>query len=90
MASGWPANQQQILPPNAINRLGERMMTAISPLLSFAMVGGLRKYRPIAAAKIGAAMVAAAAQEKTGAFLYEHGQVLRLLPEQLEPLGLNV
>ncbi len=59
-------------------RPGERLMTRLAPLFSPALIGGLRRYRAIAASTVGAAMVAAARQTKGGVFFYEHDEIVRL------------
>src|SRR5437899_2621148 len=43
-------------------RAGERVAIAIAPLFSSLMMGGLRRYRPIQASTVGAAMVQATAK----------------------------
>jgi hypothetical protein len=48
------------------------------PLLNFAMVGGLRRYRAISAAVVGKAMVAAARQEEGGMFVHEYEDIRKL------------
>src|SRR5262249_15958513 len=59
-------------------RLGERIMAALAPVLNFAMMGGLRRYRAIPAAVVGRAMVAAARQGKGGTFVHEFDEILQL------------
>jgi uncharacterized protein YbjT (DUF2867 family) len=59
-------------------RLGERIATAVAPLLNFAMAGGLRRYRAIRAASVGKAMVAAAQQEKRGTLVYQYEEIRKL------------
>jgi uncharacterized protein YbjT (DUF2867 family) len=59
-------------------RLGERITIAVAPLLNFALVGGMRRYRAISAASVGKAMVAAAEQDKSGTSLYEYEEIRRL------------
>ena len=59
-------------------RLGERIAMATLPLLNFAMMGGLRRYRAISAATVGKAMVAAARREESGTFVYEYEAIREL------------
>ncbi len=59
-------------------RSGEKMVQGIAPLLNFAMIGGLRRYRGIPAATVGRAMVRAARQDGSGIFIYEYDQIIRL------------
>jgi uncharacterized protein YbjT (DUF2867 family) len=59
-------------------RLGERVAMAVMPLLNFAMVSGLRRYRAISAASIGKAMVAAAQSEASGTMVHEYDEITRL------------
>ncbi|HEX7289048.1 MAG TPA: NAD(P)H-binding protein [Candidatus Angelobacter sp.] len=59
-------------------RPGERMATRIAPLLNLTLYGPLKRYRSIAAEKVGRAMVGAAKQEKSGTFVYEYDDIVRL------------
>jgi len=59
-------------------RLGERVAMAAMPLLNFAMLGGLRRYRAISAESVGKAMVVAARQERSGIFIHEYEQIIAL------------
>ena len=59
-------------------RLGERIVQTAAPLLNAFMVGGLRRYRAIAAATVGKAMVKAAQQAEQGTFIYEYNEINRL------------
>ncbi|TVY06883.1 NAD-dependent epimerase/dehydratase family protein [Paenibacillus cremeus] len=52
-------------------RLGERIGAVVSRGLAFLLVGGWRKYRPIAAAKVAKAMLQTAAAGREGDFVYE-------------------
>lgn len=61
-------------------RPGERMATRIAPLLNLTLYGSFKKYRSIAAEKVGQAMVGAAKQEKSGTFVYEYDDIVRLAP----------
>lgn len=60
------------------SRPGETLMQASAPLLSWVTLGGLRRYRPISAATVGRAMVAAASRGESGTFIYEHDEIVRL------------
>jgi uncharacterized protein YbjT (DUF2867 family) len=59
-------------------RLGERVMTALAPLLNLPLIGGLRRYRAISAEVVGRAMVAAAKKEDAGVFVYHYDEILAL------------
>lgn len=59
-------------------RLGERVMKTLAPLFNLAMIGGLRRYRAIAASAVGQAMVAAAQQGRSGTIVYEYKSILSL------------
>jgi uncharacterized protein YbjT (DUF2867 family) len=58
-------------------RLGEGVMQAMAPVLNLAMIGGWRRYRPISAAAVGRAMVAAARQGSKGTSIYEYDEIIR-------------
>ena len=60
-----------ILGPRDAPRLGERLGMVVATGLSFAMVARLSKYRPIAAATIARAMLAAAVTPAAGVTVYE-------------------
>lgn len=60
-----------ILGPREESRLGERLGMVLAAALSFAMVGRLTKYRPIAAATIARAMLAVAHTPAPGVTVYE-------------------
>ena len=60
------------------NRPGERIGMALTKPLSFAMVGGLRKYRPITAETVGKAMVNAASLGTSGTHVYEYEEIISL------------
>src|SRR5262249_27655435 len=62
-------------------RLGERIMTALAPVLNLAMVGAFRRYRAIPASVVGKAMVAATRKGKSGTFVYEHDEIVQLARE---------
>jgi uncharacterized protein YbjT (DUF2867 family) len=57
-------------------RAGEAVGVAVSRALAFAMVGGLRAYRPIAARTVAAAMVGALMGDGTGQRLLEHDAIV--------------
>lgn len=59
-------------------RLGERVVQAIAPPLTFVMIGGLRRYRAIRAAAVGKAMAGAAQQGQSGTFIHEYDEIIRL------------
>ena len=60
------------------NRPGERIGMALAKPLSFVMVGGLRKYRPITAETVGKAMVNAASVGTSGTHVYEYEEIISL------------
>lgn len=53
-------------------RLGERIAMRVAPLMSVALVGRLRRYRPIAAAAVARAMVAIAKERPSGPNVFEY------------------
>jgi uncharacterized protein YbjT (DUF2867 family) len=59
-------------------RLGERIGMVVAGALSFALVGQLAKYRPIAATTIARAMLAAAAKPAPGITVYEFDRMAAL------------
>jgi uncharacterized protein YbjT (DUF2867 family) len=59
-------------------RPGERLATRLAPFVNLTLYGPLKRYRSIAAEKVGRAMVGAAKQEKTGNFVYEFDDIVRL------------
>jgi uncharacterized protein YbjT (DUF2867 family) len=59
-------------------RLGELLGGAASRALQFALIGKLRKYRPIAASAVAAAMVVAARDAKPGRHIYHYDDILSL------------
>jgi len=59
-------------------RFGERIAKAIIPALSFLFIGAWRKYKPINAADVAKAMVAAANKEHAGVHLYEYNEMEQL------------
>jgi uncharacterized protein YbjT (DUF2867 family) len=67
-----------ILGPREESRLGERLGMGVAAALSFAMVGPLTKYRPIAATTIARAMLAVAATPAPGVTVYEFDRMATL------------
>lgn len=59
-------------------RPGERLATRIAPLLNLTLLGPLKHYRSVAAEKVGRAMVGAAGQNKSGKFVHEYDEIVRL------------
>ncbi len=59
-------------------RPGERIGVALAGALSFAMVGGLRRYRPIGADAVARAMIAATLAGEPGARVLEHDALTAL------------
>jgi uncharacterized protein YbjT (DUF2867 family) len=60
-------------------RLAELLGGTASRALQFAMIGKLRKYRPIPAAKVAAAMVVAAREAMPGRHIYHYDEILALV-----------
>lgn len=56
------------------HRLGEAISKAVMQAFSFAFVGGLRKYKPVQASDVAAAMINSAKKEAKGRFVYEYPQ----------------
>jgi len=59
-------------------RFGEAVGTPLFRALSFLLVGGLRKYRPIAAASVARAMVRAATASAPGMHVYHWPELIAL------------
>lgn len=59
-------------------RLGEVLGGAASRAVQFALVGKLRKYRPIAASTVAAAMAVATREAKPGRHIYHYDDILSL------------
>jgi len=59
-------------------RLGERLATVVAPVVSWALVGGLAKYRPIHAETVAQAMVRVAKERREGTRVYESDEIARL------------
>ncbi len=62
----------------AERRAGESLGIAVMRGTAFAMVGPLRKYRPIAAATVAEAMVRVALRAPCGVYIYESDEIERL------------
>jgi len=60
------------------DRPGERVGIAVGRALSFAMVGGLARYRPISAETVARALVAAVTGGNEGRVVLEHGELVTL------------
>lgn len=67
-------------------RFGEAIAMSLSSLLSVFSVGPWRKYRPIHAQQIAAAMLAAAQRLQAGVQIYEWDQMMALLASPAGPL----
>ncbi len=59
-------------------RSGEVMAEKLSSALSFLLVGPLRKYRPIEARNVAAAMIAVAKAQRAGIHIYESDQIAEI------------
>lgn len=59
-------------------RLGESIGKVIVSAFSFLLIGGWRKYKPIHAAEVATAMVAAANKEVAGVHMYEYDEMIKL------------
>jgi uncharacterized protein YbjT (DUF2867 family) len=59
-------------------RLGESIGKVIVKAFSFLLLGGWRKYKPIYAAEVATAMVAAANKEVAGVHMYEYDEMMKL------------
>jgi uncharacterized protein YbjT (DUF2867 family) len=70
-----------ILGPREESRLRERAAKSVMETVSFALVGGLSKYRPIHAATIAQAMLNAAARQAHGTNYYEYDGITGLASE---------
>lgn len=67
--------------PRRERRSGERLGIAASHLLTPLLLGGLRRYRPIAAQKVAAAMVAVAEGDDVGRWVHLYDSIVRLAGE---------
>jgi uncharacterized protein YbjT (DUF2867 family) len=79
-----PFEGRQIFRPSILvgeraeRRAGESLGIAVMRGTAFAMVGPLRKYRPIAAATVAEAMVRVALRASRGVYIYESDEIERL------------
>ena len=60
------------------SRAGESVAIPLAKIFQFLLIGGLRRYRAIAAQNVGRAMVAAAKTDREGAFISEFDEINRL------------
>ena len=60
-------------------RIKEQIAIPIGKVLQFALIGGLRRYRPIEAESVAAAMVAAMKLGSPGTHIYHFDQINSLL-----------
>lgn len=65
----------------AERRAGERLGVGLASALSFALVGPLRRYRPVPAADVARAMVAVARQDIRGSVVYESERIAEIARE---------
>ena len=65
----------------AERRAGERLGIGLASALSFALVGPLRRYRPVPAADVARAMVAVARQDIRGSVVYESERIAEIARE---------
>lgn len=56
-------------------RTGEKFAQVVMPAISWAMIGPLRKYRPITGEKVAKAMMKAALSPATGLHVYQYDQM---------------
>jgi len=79
--SKLPFDAIQIFRPSLLigdrkeSRVNETFAIALMKLVSFALVGGLRRYRAIEAKTVAQAMLSAAKQQKSGVTIYESEQI---------------
>ena len=57
-------------------RLGERIAALVAPLLSLALVGPLRRYRPVRAETVARAMVHIAKEAPRGSNVFEYDAIV--------------
>jgi uncharacterized protein YbjT (DUF2867 family) len=82
--SALPFEGRQIFRPSILtgerseHRTGERLGIAVMRGAAFAMVGPLRKYRPISATTVAEAMVRVALKAPRGVNIYESDEIERL------------
>ncbi len=65
-------------------RVAERLAMALAWPLQFAWIGSLRRYRPIHASQVAAAMIAAAGSGATGEWIHEYDDIVRLAQAAVE------
>ncbi|MEE9189278.1 MAG: hypothetical protein V3U16_00730 [Candidatus Neomarinimicrobiota bacterium] len=65
-------------PAVGCHRFGEKVVFIISPILSLFFSGPLRKYQPIRAESVAAAMVANAANNPGAVSIYESDQLKKI------------
>ena len=65
-----------LLGDRAESRPAERLGIVVGRAVAFAFVGSLRKYRPIAAATVAAAIVRAARKARPGVHVYTYGEMV--------------
>ncbi len=65
----------------AQKRTGEELGIAVASGLSFLLAGGLRKYRPIEAEKVGRALVAAVRRGEPGTHVRHFDEIVALARE---------
>lgn len=63
-------------------RMGERLGIAVARGVQGAMLGGMRRYRPVEAATVAAAMVAAARRGEPGRHVYHFDEITALAAER--------
>jgi uncharacterized protein YbjT (DUF2867 family) len=76
------ARPSMLLGQRTEKRTGEKIGIAVGRALSFAMVGGLRSYRPVEARSVAAAMIAALHDGQPGVRILEHDAILSLSRDQ--------
>lgn len=59
-------------------RLGEGIAKVLLPVISFLLIGSLKKYKPIHSSEVARAMVAAAKQNLDGVYTYQYDAIRRL------------
>jgi len=59
-------------------RTGERIAETVSRAISFLLLGPLRKYRPIEARAVAAAMIVIAKRQPTGIHIYESDRIAQI------------
>ena len=64
--------------PRAERRVAEKVGIAIAEVVQVALVGGLRKYRPIAASSVAAAMAETARAGASGRHVYHYDEMVAL------------